>query len=101
MVTKREKRKTEMASSKRQVAKVEVLPEESNGQSIKNDQASAAIAAITANIAATNISMADIDNDPIIDDEREPEEPSSLVSKLVTLTRSLEFKIFYCTGKNL
>ena len=86
MVTKREKRKTDMANSKRSVAKLETVKEETdNGQSIKNEQASAAIATITANIAATNISIGDIDNEIIIDEERTPEEPSALVGDLFSL----------------
>ena len=52
----------------------ETEPEIDNGQSIKTEQASNAIAAITANIAATSISFKDIDHTPIIEEERVPED---------------------------
>ena len=55
-----------------------------DGTSIKTEQASEAIAAITANIASTSISINDIDNEPIInsdqEEDRTPEESSALVS---------------------
>ena len=58
---------------------------ECDGKTIKTEQASAAIAAITANIASTSISIPDIDNDPIInaEEDRTPEEPSALVSSKI------------------
>ena len=57
-----------------------------NGQTIKTETASAAIAAITANIAATTLSINDIDNTPIIEEERVPEE-NALVRQIVKLKK--------------
>ena len=74
-----------MANRKRNVAKANSSDNSKNdGQTVKSEPASAAIAAITANIAATSISINDIDHDPIINEEEErtPEDTSALVSSL-------------------
>ena len=74
-----------MANRGRSAAKSEVPSEKvsNDGPTIKTEQASEAIAAITANIASTTISIPDIDNEPIInhesDEDRTPEESSALV----------------------
>ena len=81
MVTKREIRKTQMKPKSARTTRASA-PEEtnkSNGQSIKTENASNAIATITANIAATSISLKNIDHTPIIEEERVPED-NALVS---------------------
>ena len=78
MPTKFEQRKTAMTrrktAAKSETDSVKNSKKVNNGQTIKNEPASAAIATITANIAATKISINDIDNTPIIEEERVPED---------------------------
>ena len=78
VTTKHQRRKTEMAKNG-----VEKPKKSNHGKSIKEESASEAMATITANIAATTISMDTIDNEPIIDnvsevtEERVPEDTTS------------------------
>ena len=79
MVTKYEQRKTAMtrrkAVTKNDSAKTKTdMKKSTNGPSMKNEAASTAMATITANIAATKISIDEIDHNPIIEKERVPEE---------------------------
>ena len=88
MVTKREMRKTQMKPKPARTTKTtranvpEKSEENDNGKSIKTETASNAIAAITANIAATSISMSNIDHTPIIEEERVPEENALVSAKI-------------------
>ena len=81
--TKYEQRKTTMGSAmsrkSKRLAPVPEKNEETHGNSVSDDAASTAIANITANIAATSISMTDIDLQPIIEEERTPEDTTALV----------------------
>ena len=96
--TKRQMRKTTMAI-KGEKARQERKNEQSDGQTINDDLATNAIASITANIAATSISINKIDNEPIIDEDRLEENNSSLVrntiASLMVITINLETCITY------
>ena len=59
---------------------VESFDEKTDGQSMNEETAGQAIATITANIAATQISVPNIDNQPIIEEERVPEDTTTLVN---------------------
>ena len=83
--TKYAQRKTTMANSSKKskrLAPVSEVEPDSHGDSVNNDMASTAIANITANIAATSISVDDIDHQHIIEEERTPEDTSALVRSL-------------------
>lgn len=81
--TKYAQRKATMGSTNgkksKRLASVPEKDDETHGNSVNEDTASTAIASITANIAATSITMTDIDLQPIIEEERTPEDTSALV----------------------
>ena len=83
MPTKFQQRKTTMGARKTKKSSPKNEGEKSestNGVTIKEEPASQAIATITANIAATSISVNKIDFTPIIEEEeRTPEDTTGLV----------------------
>ena len=102
VTTKQQRRKTEMAKNG-----IEKPKKSNHGKSIKEDSAGEAMATITANIAATKISIDTIDNEPIIDntptmaEERVPENsPTSLVNIYPNLNRKRNIsKRFSCEAE--